>query len=126
MLGIQSLDSWDRRLLQPKSSKAWKQLHDPVPGQVAVGRKVVLHGEIHGGSRTEELKNCGMLCQVNVVGRPGHAGEGVVREKSTPLGTGRAVFLLMEWLGVAWRGPGDNKQGWSYSSCLYIKAACAG
>lgn len=34
---------------------------------------------------------CGMLCQVKL-GRPGHAGEGIVQEKSTPLGAGRAVF----------------------------------
>lgn len=98
MLGRQSLGFWARRLLQPENSQAWKQLWDPVPGQMAVGRKVVLHGEIHGGSGTEELKNCGMLCQVNVVRRPGHAGEGVEQEKSTSLGAGRAVFLLMEWL----------------------------
>lgn len=52
---------WARGLLQPEKSQAWKQLCDPVPGQMAVGRKVVLHGEIYGGSRTEELKNCGML-----------------------------------------------------------------
>lgn len=95
-----------RRLLQPENSQAWKQLCNPVPEHKAVGRTVVLHGEIHGGSRTEELKKCGMLCQVKLR-RPGHAGEGVVQEKSTPLGAGRAVFC--SWCGWDWFGGGQGR-----------------
>lgn len=55
VLGRQSLDSLARRLLQAENSQAWKQLCDPVPGQMAVGRKVGLHGEIHGAA--EEVWN---------------------------------------------------------------------
>lgn len=79
----------------------------------------MLHGEIHGGSGTEEPRKCGMLCQVKL-GRPGHVGEGAVQEKSIPLGAGTAVLLLMECLGWAWRGPGDNSQGWSCSRKLLV------
>lgn len=99
---------WSWRLLQSENSQAWQQLCDPIPGQVAVGRKVLLPGEIHGGA--EEVWN--------VV--PGETGESVVLEKCSPLGPGRAVFLLMEWLGLAWRGPGDSSQGWSCSRELLV------
>lgn len=107
---------WAGRLLQPENSQAWEQLCGPVPRQMAVGRKVVLHGEIHGGSRTEELK-CGMLCQVKLAWtcwRGDSAGE------IHPFRSRESSVLLMEWLGLAWRGPGENSQGWSCSRKLLV------
>lgn len=37
-----------------------------------------------------------------------------------PFGSRESSVLLMVWLGLVWRGPGENRQGWSCSRKLLV------